>query len=252
MDRPLCRPSASGFGLPLFILFILLGSALLAPQPAGAVADPAVCGDDVCASSELSTCPQDCLVEVYNCGNGVCNSGESCSNCEQDCAPCGRCGNGICGSRESCLSCPGDCGECVCGNATCDPFETCSSCSQDCGACGCDRDGRCESLNNESCSNCSLDCGTCPTCDHDGTCDAGETIQVCPIDCGNIPPSCTLDGQCGVFEACASGCRDCCPGGGGWYSDCSQYGDQQCAAGFSCHRDLYQPHIGYCIRTSAN
>jgi hypothetical protein len=240
------------------LLKVVMGFALVAwaleSPAAGAVAPP--CGDGVCSSSEISTCPADCLVVNYNCGNGVCNISESCDNCEQDCAPCSRCGNGRCGDQESCQSCPQDCGTCGCGNAVCDPLETCSTCAMDCGTCSCDRDGRCERDRNETCSNCLLDCGSCTACDHDGQCDAGETLSSCANDCSFEPPSCVMDGVCAFYEDCASGCSECCGSGGlgngGWYSNCYDHGDRQCAAGFSCYQESPLPTDHYCVRTSVN
>ena len=70
-----------------------------------------VCGDAVCAASEVGSCSQDCgtgSTEV--CGNNICEGTEP-STCASDCnsMPAAVCGNGQCESTESQATCPGDC-----------------------------------------------------------------------------------------------------------------------------------------------
>jgi hypothetical protein len=71
-----------------------------------------VCGDAVCAASEVGMCAQDCgtgMTEV--CGNNKCEGNEP-STCAADCTTTGGgavCGNGQCESSETNASCPSDC-----------------------------------------------------------------------------------------------------------------------------------------------
>lgn len=71
-----------------------------------------VCGDAVCAATEVGVCAQDCgtgMTEV--CGNNKCEGNEP-STCASDCTtmPGGAvCGNGQCESTETNATCPGDC-----------------------------------------------------------------------------------------------------------------------------------------------
>lgn len=85
-------------------------------------AAPVVCGDNVCAASEVHSCPQDC-------GNGGSNHGAVCGN--------GQCETSM---GESQTTCPTDCGggsnAAVCGNGTCEAGEDATSCPTDCGGGG--------------------------------------------------------------------------------------------------------------------
>ena len=73
------------------------------------------CGDGVCDSSEVDSCPQDCGMQQQHatCGNGVCEPGETATTCPSDCGSgsgSAVCGNGICEQGEDATSCPQDCG----------------------------------------------------------------------------------------------------------------------------------------------
>lgn len=81
-------------------------------------AAPVVCGDMICAASEVHSCPQDCgnggnggSNQNAVCGNGVCETGETATSCSQDCGGSSPvCGNGTCETGEDATSCPADCG----------------------------------------------------------------------------------------------------------------------------------------------
>jgi len=95
----------------------------------------AVCGDSVCAASEVGSCTSDCGSGGGNtnpvCGNSTCETGETQASCPNDCGGGGgaTCGNGTCdaASGETSTSCPADC---MGGGAACpaDPNE-CLFCS---------------------------------------------------------------------------------------------------------------------------
>jgi hypothetical protein len=106
-----------------------------------------VCGNGICYSSELNTCPQDCYYGGY-CGDGSCSGPETSSTCSGDCrsgcfAPeeegpkepdqtIDVCGNGIC-YRTELNMCPADCNYGgYCGDGRCSGPETSSTCSSDC------------------------------------------------------------------------------------------------------------------------
>jgi hypothetical protein len=106
-----------------------------------------ICGNDICYSSELSTCPEDCNYGGY-CGDGACTYPESYSTCSSDCRPGGCfapeeetqeppqtfdvCGNGTC-YRSELNTCPEDCNYGgYCGDGACTYPESYSTCSSDC------------------------------------------------------------------------------------------------------------------------
>jgi hypothetical protein len=75
------------------------------PPPTGTP----VCGDAVCAASEVGVCTQDCgTTSGFVCGNGSCEGNEP-STCMQDCMTTQTCGNTTCDAGETNASCPGDC-----------------------------------------------------------------------------------------------------------------------------------------------
>ena len=108
-----------------------------------------VCGDGVCAASEIGVCTVDCGsgggMQNPVCGNGTCETGETQQTCAQDCGPPPPvCGNGTCENGESQQSCPQDCGGsnvmcpvniedcalCVIAGFGCPPGHDQNSCSQ--------------------------------------------------------------------------------------------------------------------------
>jgi hypothetical protein len=145
------------------------GSGNTAPDASG----PAVCGDNICAATEVGFCTQDC-------GSGGNHGGSNGSNGQQTAV----CGNGQCETTlgESATSCPSDCG----GNSgsggalNCsDPNTTigCGLCSVamvctppydavSCAACG----------GGSAASGCT---GGLP----DSVCDSMENNTTCPFDC---------------------------------------------------------------------
>jgi hypothetical protein len=68
----------------------------------------------------------------------------------------------------------------------------------------------------ETCESCPSDCGQCPAFCGDGACNAGETCGSCPHDCGECPASCG-DEVCASSENCVTCAADCgaCPAGCG-------------------------------------
>jgi hypothetical protein len=96
----------------------------------------AVCGDGVCAATEIGACAADCGSQpMAVCGNGTCEATESMQTCPGDCSSSAVCGNGTCETGETMATCPGDCAtSAMCGNLTCDPGETMANCPTDCGS----------------------------------------------------------------------------------------------------------------------
>jgi hypothetical protein len=120
-----------------------------------------VCGDSVCAASEVGYCTQDCGMGGNNsgpiCGNGTCDTGESNASCAADCPADNGTGGGGGGG----------------GGGSCDPI-ACLLCLLD--------GSTCAALGTSQAT-----CSTCEYCDGgapDGTCDpATEDFLVCPSDC---------------------------------------------------------------------
>ena len=129
----------------------------------------AVCGDNVCASSEVGNCPQDCGNSgsnnpQYVCGNGQCETtlGESAINCSSDCGGGQGSGSGS-GSGNTSLDCNDQatqfgCLLCTLGGMCTPPYDATS-----CAACG------------------GGSGGSLP-CNFDGVCDPGEDSATCPLD----------------------------------------------------------------------
>jgi cysteine-rich repeat protein len=161
------------------------------------------CGNGVCESGEIHTCPTDCdicgnsICDVTEsvstcfpdcfCGNGSCDHGEDTSICPNDCQSVPNCGNAICELGETTNTCLQDC---YCLNDTCDDGETQATCPQDCTGAVCG-DNACE--HGESADNCPQDCSS--TNCGDSICEGTENETSCPQDC-SAPEDCgngTLD-----------------------------------------------------------
>lgn len=134
--------------------------------PDASVAAAPVCGDSVCAASEVGSCTQDC-------GSGGGNTG-----------PMVVCGNGSCETGETPASCPNDCTGGGGGTGTCPANVT------DCALCALLGQSCPTGLDMNSCLACLSGGGGGGTGDllctggaPDGTCDAMETAQTCASDC---------------------------------------------------------------------
>ena len=139
------------------------------PGPDAAVVAGPVCGDAVCAATEVGSCQADCGgggggggggVQPM-CGNSTCETGETNATCPNDCpAGGGGGGGGACPTDPTaCLGCLLDPSLCPSG------------------------------LDANTCTNCILGGagggggGGLPGCNLNGVCDAGEDAMTCPTDC---------------------------------------------------------------------
>ncbi len=137
--------------------------------PDASVGASAVCGDSVCAASEVGSCTADC-------GNGGGNTG-----------PTVTCGNNTCETGETSASCPADCG----GGGSGSGGGACPANTQDCFGCALLGQGCPTGLDMNACLACLTGGGggggtgdlLCTGMAPDGTCDAQETAQTCPSDC---------------------------------------------------------------------
>ena len=130
-----------------------------------------------------------------NCNNnGTCDFGEDCRSCANDCAQVSGalCGNGLCegGDGENCATCPEDCGGKQKGSASrqfCCGFDD----GQVNGPIGCGVD-----VNDNRCIDASAnlfcrETARLSACCGDALCEGAETLAICGIDCGAVPPVCT-------------------------------------------------------------
>ncbi len=136
-----------------------------------------VCGDGICASSEVGSCTMDCGNNTKPvCGNHLCENGETPTNCPADCMAASTCGNGMCDAGETNSSCPQDCPNN--GGLNCqDPFTIigCMTCVK---TKFCIPPGTLM-----ACVACVGDGSMCMGGMPNGTCDPGETHMTCPFDC---------------------------------------------------------------------
>ena len=185
---------------------------------------------EICADAQQCKDAQ-CQADPF-CGDDECGDGEDCASCPDDCGECGDCGNGDCGDDENCGMCPADCGSCegdCCvanGSPGCeDPEITLCACELDDYCCDVDWDGLCAGAAgtdcgadckegecgddtcdaNESCESCPEDCGECPECG-DGVCDDGEDCDACPDDCPCAGDCCAASEAPGCDDAEISAC----------------------------------------------
>jgi hypothetical protein len=138
-----------------------------------------VCGDAVCAASEVGSCSQDCGTGMTSvCGNSMCEGTEP-TDCPTDCAQQTTCGNATCEAGETMSTCPADCttggGG---GNIDCDDQLTQIACV----AC---LFGSCTGVTEADCLTCVGLPGTggCVGGIPNGVCDAGEDANNCQFDC---------------------------------------------------------------------
>ena len=149
------------------------GSGNGTPAPDASSSGQAVCGDNVCAASEATSCPQDCGGGNANavCGNGQCETtkGESATSCPSDCG--GGNGSGSNGGNGS-LNCSDP--NTTIGCLLCTQLQMCTSPydANSCAACGTGGLG--------SGFGSGLGSGAC---NFNGVCDAGEDPTTCPTDC---------------------------------------------------------------------
>lgn len=67
-------------------------------------------------------------------------------------------------------------------------------------------DGQCDA--GETCETCPADCGACPVSCPNGSCDAGEDCGSCPDDCGACLPTCGGAGGNTCTDASTTLCKD--------------------------------------------
>jgi hypothetical protein len=167
------------------------------------------CGDGVC--QWMSYLPENPMVSVLN--------PERPATCPEDC----YCGDGLCGGPpdEDFMRCLDDCPLCndgICGAGESNPNDPqYRYCPQDCCP-----NGTCNA--GETCDSCPDDCGVCSFCS-DGTCNGDETCDWCPEDCGACPELCGND-TCDSYETC-----NLCPGDCGVCPFCNDgncTGDETC------------------------
>ena len=165
----------------VFVCALFACSSGGGPSPDGG--SQPVCGDGVCASSEVNNCMSDCGGNPANpvCGNNQCENGETQASCPSDCHPAGPvCGDNTCdmAGGENSTNCPGDCSGGT-GMLDCMAPETLIGC----GACFLDPTACTPPFDMASCMACLG--GGLPgmNCNMNMVCDPGEDMTTCPFDC---------------------------------------------------------------------
>jgi len=164
------------------------------PGPDAPATQQPVCGDGVCASTELNTCASDCGQQPTCNGDGQCQPNETTASCPTDCGQQASCNNdGTCQANETNASCPNDCND-GSGSAGNCPADT-----QECYLCAIAGQGCPAGLDQDACTACLLGGGSgsggfgddsaCTGGAPDGTCDATEEMA--------LPPTCISD--CPLF-----------------------------------------------------
>ena len=183
--------------------------ALVLPGCGGGSDRPAVCGDNVCDSSEsAASCAEDC-----GCGNGVVNPGEDCDGTDVGDATCESVAQhgGTLGCNADCTFDVVGCDQFMCGDGVVDPGEECDG--SDLGGATCGSIGF--TTGALACgSDCKLDVAACCNdfCPAANTsvCD-GDTVRNCvmePTGCLGLDlTDCTADGDVCVQNGDTAACQ---------------------------------------------
>lgn len=148
-------------------------------------AAPIVCGDGICAASEVGTCMQDCPSGTHGNGSGSGNVGPTC-------------GNGVCEAGESVTTCPSDCNTGSGSGSGSGSALNCNDSTVQTECLACLFASSCTGVDQAGCTTCLLagllgsGAGSAGSAGNDsgcvggapnGTCDAGETNANCASDC---------------------------------------------------------------------
>jgi hypothetical protein len=147
------------------------------------------CANSICQTGTPPSCSDDGL---------FCNGTELCDEINDTCGHSGD----PCGVGTTCNEEQNRCMLPTCGNAVCDEGENCTNCFEDCisgqgGSCDACFKGACDGVCHPVKEN--LTCADCAPsyCCGDGTCEGGETVDNCAVDCG-----CSSDGDCDDGQGC--------------------------------------------------